>query len=137
MNKELFFPWKNMYSLKIHEIDEQHKVLVKFINELYVSVSKKQDTEKSREIITKMSEYALFHFATEEAYFKKVNYDKSEEHILQHQSFIKKVSEFKEISDKNHPLTFRLVQYLKIWLTDHILIEDKKYVALFKAMNIN
>jgi hemerythrin-like metal-binding protein len=126
-----FFPWRNEYSLKIQEIDEQHKMLVGFINELYEAVSDKNNDAKAREIVVKMQNYALIHFSTEEDYFRKFDYPEANLHIEEHQSFVKKISEFQEASDKNHPITFRLVQFLKEWLEHHIMKEDKKYAPLF------
>jgi hemerythrin-like metal-binding protein len=127
-----FYPWRAEYALEINEIDNQHKVLVDFINELYEAVVDKKADAKAKEIIVKMQNYALFHFETEEAYFKKFNYPETLQHISEHRSFVKKTGEFKEIADGNHPVTFRIVQFLKEWIGNHIQQVDKRYVSFLK-----
>ena len=128
MTVQTFYPWRDEYALGIEEVDNQHKILVELINELYGAVVDKNADEIAKEIIVKLQNYSLFHFKTEEDYFDMYNYYDKKEHVRSHQNFIARVGQFQEVAEKNRPVTFQIVLFLKDWLMKHILQEDKKYV---------
>ena len=132
MNTE-FFPCKDAYSVSVLEIDNQHKAITKMLNELYDSFLKKEHEKKLGEILTRLSEYAIYHFKTEEKYFLLFKYDKRATHLQEHYDFIEKIKAFRNEFDKNSSaLTYKLINFLREWLMNHILVIDKEYVTCFK-----
>lgn len=135
--KTEFFPWKEEYSVKVKEIDDQHKVLIKLLNKLYDAFMKKEHSTIIGDIIQELTDYASYHFGTEEKYFKRFNYKESEKHLSEHKSFTEKVNEFKKEYEKNKSaLTFTIINFLRDWLKNHILISDKKYSDFFAQNGI-
>ncbi len=131
--EKVFFSWKDSYSLKISEIDEQHKVLISIINDLYEAFVNKEHASKIDEIISRMADYASMHFGTEEEYFEKFGYKQAPEHITEHEKFIEKVYNFMyDYKNNKTALTYEVLTFLQKWLTNHILISDKKYSVLFQ-----
>ena len=69
------FVWNLQYSVHSDEIDDQHKRFFEIINELYDLLDKKPiELEPFLILITHLGDYAFYHFATEEGYFKIFNY---------------------------------------------------------------
>jgi hemerythrin len=133
MNKPTeFLPWLEEYNLGIELIDDQHKKLVDIINGLYESFYRKDSNAIMAKIFSEMEAYAQYHFATEENYFKITMYKFEVEHTRSHNAFRKKTKEFKAQFESGQPVSFRLINYLKKWLSNHILREDKLFVPILK-----
>ena len=130
---QTFFKWKEEYSVNIREIDNQHKVLVEMLNDLYMSFLRKEHEEKTGEIIGRLTDYAFMHFKLEERYFSLFNYVEREEHTLEHTKFVDKVVAFRDDFNKHKSaLTFQIINFLRDWLLNHIMVSDKKYTPCFR-----
>ncbi|OGJ60693.1 hypothetical protein A3A67_04735 [Candidatus Peribacteria bacterium RIFCSPLOWO2_01_FULL_51_18] len=135
------FVWNLQYSVHSDEIDDQHKRFFEIINELYDLLDKKPiELEPFLILITHLGDYAFYHFATEEGYFKIFNYAHAEEHILQHDIFRTKSTEFLErarYQKKNlEPLTEEVAEFAKTWLKHHILLEDVRYMPMLRKHGV-
>lgn len=127
--------WQDKYSVKVEEIDNQHKELVETIDKLFQILGIDKDEKKLLDIFLKLEKYAVDHFETEEKYFKKFKYDGAEEHIQEHESFKKKVLEIKDKylqNKKSGVISFELADFLEDWLLDHLVTMDQKYVECFQ-----
>ncbi len=127
MSKE-FITWSEIYSVNIEEIDKQHKQLIDIINKLFNAFSEGTAEAIIPEIIEELTDYTQSHFKTEEELFVKYNYPDTKKHKDEHSEFINKV----EIWTKNYNnnlsnIPYELMDYLKKWLLQHILKEDKAY----------
>ena len=60
--------WNDSFSVKVMEIDDQHKKLIRLINRLGDIDASKVNSETVSEIFTEMTQYTQFHFGTEEKY---------------------------------------------------------------------
>lgn len=94
MNIEII-PWSESFEIGIKEIDDQHKYLVKLINDCgnkYTSTLEESDIEN---IFVELLDYAKYHFSSEEYYWNTSYIDKARalEHHNQHESFIVELSE--------------------------------------------
>lgn len=131
--------WTPQYSVGVKVIDDQHKEFINTFNELYDALLKGEAEDKLSVTLKKLSDYAEFHFATEEKYFKDFDYVGAEEHILQHDDFRAQLAEFKKHffheSDLKK-LAEDLVELLDNWLVKHVVEMDQKYVSCFKEHNL-
>ena len=128
MSVQNFFPWKVSYETGIEQIDEQHKMLVKYINELYDAALKSETSDITKTILKKLNDYVETHFRDEEKLMSVAKYEKLEEHKAEHTAFENKIKEYNEDISKGFPVTFQLLNFLREWLLDHILVTDKQYV---------
>ncbi|MCL1837016.1 MAG: bacteriohemerythrin [Treponema sp.] len=121
--------WDNIYSVGFEPIDNQHKELVKIINELFDLCKKGDAVEDSAvlKMIDKATDYAGVHFADEMNFMRKAGYPKIKEHRQLHDDFIetllKSIQEYK--AGKAVPI--ELARFLKNWLFTHIAEQDKQY----------
>jgi hemerythrin len=124
--------WKDEYSVKVKEIDNQHRQLFEIINGLVECINKIPNEAMVEEIVSKLVEYKRVHFETEEKYFHQFNYEGTNAHEAQHREFNQKV---KEIQEKHQgsviTFAFELVDFLEDWLIYHLMNMDQKYVKCF------
>lgn len=84
-----------------------------------------------------MVNYTDYHFKTEEKFFDKHHYPETEKHKEIHQSFVDKTVELKEgLESGQMTVSYDIMNFLRQWLIDHILKEDKKFDAYFKEKQI-
>ncbi|MCX6793099.1 MAG: bacteriohemerythrin [Candidatus Falkowbacteria bacterium] len=126
--------WEEIYSVGVEELDNQHKRMFVVINELLEAINTNTPKDHLGNIIESLVKYKIFHFSTEEKYFKEFNYDGAEEHIKKHQEFNDKLTALKEkYSDYSIEFAFELVDFLEDWLINHLLVVDQKYKECFSS----
>jgi hemerythrin len=124
--------WNAQLRLGIEEIDNQHKKLIELINDQHIAMKERKAKEIMSDIIDGLTEYSIVHFSKEEKYFDEFKYVNSFSHKKEHQSFIKKINEFKSNFDKGKiMLSMEIMDYLKDWWTKHIQKIDAAYAPLF------
>jgi hemerythrin len=129
--------WNKSLSLDIAEIDAQHQQLVKLINDLHTAMIERKPRESLGEIIDGLIAYTKSHFATEEKYFIEFGYNESVAHKVLHKEFVNKVATFKkDFEGQKIMLSMEVMGFLKDWLIEHIMGQDRKYAPLFKSKGL-
>lgn len=125
-------PWTPALSVEIQEIDEQHKILVDMINELYDSMIEGRSIKANGEILERLIEYTKTHFVVEESVMRILGYADYDEHKKKHDAFVAKLIELQGMYDGgDHHIALELLDFMKDWLSEHILKTDKQYVPYF------
>ncbi|MDA8163495.1 MAG: bacteriohemerythrin [Desulfobacteraceae bacterium] len=120
--------WKEEYSVKIREIDEQHKKLVALINELNDAMSQGQAKAALENILGRLVSYAATHFANEERLMQTHGYPGFPEHKEKHEKMTAKVLSLQqEYRQGKMSLSIDVMSFLKNWLDKHILGTDMAY----------
>ena len=129
----MFFEWKDEYAFGIQIIDDQHKKFVETLNKLHDAIVSDQTKEMLSGIFWDLSEYAVFHFNTEEMYFEEFGYEGAEDHKKHHREFREKMIEFQnQYNEGKASISIDLMKFLEDWLTNHLRDVDAKYVQCFK-----
>jgi len=123
-----FYEWQANFSVGVNEMDEQHKKLIAILNQLHDSMKAGKAAKEIGLIIDEMVEYTKFHFAAEEKRMTEKNYIGLASQKAEHAAFVKKAQEFqKEVNSGKLAVSLDVLNFLKDWLTNHILITDMKY----------
>jgi len=124
--------WDDKFSVSNDTIDKEHKKLVQLINDLFDSMRGGKSREILSEILKELIDYTDYHFTDEERIMKEIGYTELPAHMKIHESFVKKVVDFqKDFESGNVYISLEIINFLKDWILDHILKEDKKYVSSF------
>lgn len=130
--------WDDTLKVNVEEIDKQHKNLINILNELYNSAQNNSDRATLKPIFESLVNYTVEHFASEEGFMERGGYPDLEEHKKEHIRLTEKVLEFKTEFDKgSQTISFELLDFLRKWLTFHILGTDKKYTRHLNSRGIN
>ncbi len=120
--------WRDSYSVGVEKFDEEHKLLVGLINELFEVVRDKKNVDSLQDAIAKLIEYTRMHFADEEEAMEEMAYPYLEEHREIHANLLQQVLEFQEeLRSEKEELRTDFYKFLREWLMNHILEEDMKY----------
>jgi hemerythrin-like metal-binding protein len=137
-SKQIRIEWNDKLSVGVDSIDNQHKILVKIINELFDSYFNHYDGTTSIRTMSKLMVYIHEHFKYEEELFDKYQWPQRNAHKNTHAILTKKVLDLKAQLDKDHDMenSLKLMELLKEWLAEHILVEDQKYAEFLRSKNI-
>jgi methyl-accepting chemotaxis protein/hemerythrin len=132
-----FMPWSAELELGVKMFDDQHKELVKLINRLYDAMKDNRGDEVLLSILDKLVEYTVYHFNTEEEMFAKYGYENQAQHIKIHTDLKNTALDLKQkILNGEAVIGFNVISFLENWVKNHILVEDRKYVELFKKKGL-
>ncbi len=120
--------WRDSYSVDFEELDEQHRMLVKLINEMFIIVRNNEIELPPIHQIDELIHYTQEHLNFEEDLLEKAGYKLLAHHKEVHRTLVNRVVELKEqIKNNTEEMTSELYSFLRNWLTDHILKEDMQY----------
>lgn len=124
--------WTPEMSVGVPELDEDHKGLIRIINQLGEAAGDGTRQAAVRQCLMGLMRYAETHFAREEQVMAACGFPKLEPHRGKHQDFITRIQEattrFDQDPDKMaQPIAEEMLDYLTKWLTRHIMVEDMSY----------
>lgn len=129
--------WSPKYRLGIKAVDDQHRSIVDLINRLHDSIKAGDAKRDMDEILRRMRDYALLHFAMEEKYMEEICYGGLEEHRAEHDVFRKKIPEFERSFHRGDlTVALEIMRLLMDWLLRHIQAVDRKYAPLFRERGL-
>ena len=128
--------WSDIFSVGVKEMDRQHQKLIGMINRLIEEQHVLTEPATIAELLTEMTSYAQDHFRDEEYLMAEYGYEKLASQKHSHQAFVDKTVEFMEASVGPNILSKALLEYLRTWLTGHILHEDMQYKAFFQQKGV-
>lgn len=114
-------------------MDQHHHNLVALINDFYLSVNRGLDSELRSTIFSRLREYADYHFKVEEALMAYHGYPESPAHIAEHRLFVNNVGRLEKTFAQDPLLAQQVLQYLKQWLEQHILVIDRQLAEHIKT----
>ncbi|MBN2803820.1 MAG: hemerythrin family protein [Deltaproteobacteria bacterium] len=127
MNK--LFEWSDDYCVGEKTIDSQHKYLFEKGNEIS-SISKDNVKRHIMDLYT----YVAKHFTYEEKHMKSIGFPYVAEHARIHESIIEDLAKKSEAFDPTWENIIDFQVFILTWISDHIMIEDKKYFDYSKKL---
>lgn len=126
--------WEDKYSLGVESIDEQHKELFRIANRIYELLKNEMILDKYdhiMEIIDELKNYTVDHFKDEEEYMKSIGYKKFLSHKVAHTDFLDKMEniDVNKIDNGHNEYLLSILDFVCLWLIEHIMKEDKLIVA--------
>jgi hemerythrin len=129
--------WNNTLSVGIKQIDEQHQLIVKLINNLNEAMKDGKGKDVLGRILKGLADYTISHFKVEEDYFDRFSYPDRLAHKKAHSEFVTKVDNFKKSLENGQlALSVQVMTFLSDWLFQHIQGVDRKYSNFFAAQGL-
>ena len=124
--------WTSDLNTGIQVIDEQHKQLVAYINQLY-DAKKTKERSQIAHVIDGVVDYTMSHFAFEEAMLEDVGYEFLRPHKKVHELFIRRVDDLRKRFNAGEDVSDELHDLLSRWLLNHIRHDDAAYVQAVRG----
>lgn len=127
-----FLTFSKKYHTGIAFIDEEHKQLFDIIGEAYRLIEDQflhDKYDKIMEILDKLKQYTEIHFQDEEAYMERIHYSGLDAQRRAHAAFVERLVEvtytdLDKIDENQEEYLYELMDFLLVWLTNHILKMD-------------
>lgn len=112
----------------VDEIDAEHKKLFELISNVDKALKGNENAiENAVLLINELKQYAVNHFAHEEAYMEKINDPELNRQKKEHATFVEKINtyNFSDVTEESaKEIVLELLEYLSRWLMGHILGSD-------------
>ena len=134
-----FVRWSDSYAMGIKVIDEQHKGLLDFVNELFAHSTGNVEKERAwfKDVIQQAVDYINAHFSTEERFMKATFYPGYAEHKKAHDEFTHTViNAVKDFESGRRLVLEKFAYFLRDWILTHVAVMDKQYTNYFRKIAI-
>lgn len=130
------FKWKETYKIKHDQIDQEHQKLFEIALST-LDTPKKEKKKHIRNVLLELTSYMKEHFQNEEQYMYYIEFPDSENHKKLHEDIIVKMNEFIKTLPQLSIEQFerKLIEYMDIWLINHIVAEDHKIICFMETKN--
>jgi hemerythrin len=121
--------WGPLMEIGVPKIDEQHRELVRRINDLGQAMKRGKGGETVVDLLAFLSSYVDEHFGTEEGFMRKFKYPGIQEHRVYHEVFRKEFAGKVEAYNADpgaRSTTLDIHGWMMSWLMNHILNVDMK-----------
>jgi len=129
--------WSNTYSMGVKLIDDQHKGLLDFVNDVFNHASGNEREERAYFglVIQQAVQYIKEHFQAEEKLMIGTKFPGYAEHKKVHDEFtLTVVKSVKDFEAGKRLVLEKFAYFLKDWVLSHIAIMDKQYADYFRKI---
>jgi len=124
------FIWKDSFGIGVDEIDNQHKTLLKHLNQCL----QRGETADINPLLKDLRIYVDTHFATEEKLMRSINFPDFDLHQKQHQLLTEEVAKLeREMASGGKNIKNSMLSLLIEWYVRHILEYDKRIGAYVQS----
>ncbi len=127
--------WQAMFEVGVPSIDMQHRKLVGMINQLEDALTSGKGlvNEEIGAVLIQLVEYTQYHFAEEEQVQRDIGYSELTVHIESHKQLLAQVKVILLKIKKGGSINvFEMMNFLRDWLVNHIIREDRKIGIEYK-----
>jgi len=126
-NQTAMFDWSAAYAVGNDLIDTEHQKLFKYAADLHTAMLERRGTNVVADLLDKLAEYTVTHFAHEEALMRETHYPDRENHFKMHRALLDRVGALqRDAADGRSVVTMQLMDFLKNWLSHHIGKQDQR-----------
>jgi hemerythrin len=130
--------WSEKYSVGVKTLDSQHTVLFDILNDLHAAMMKGEAQSMTGPLLRKLVKYTHEHFSAEEKMLEAAKYPRLTEHRAKHQDLIKQVEDYSARFEWGEiTLNMHLMEFLRDWLSNHILKVDHEYAPWLKEHGVH
>jgi hemerythrin-like metal-binding protein len=124
--------WQPVYSVNIGIIDRHHMQLFELVGQLHDALRLQKDRTVLDSILNELINRTQAHFTSEEVLMETFGFSGRRQHKIEHDWLIGIVLEFQNLHVSGQAeLTVDLMEFMNVWLANHILGMDQRYRKFF------
>ncbi|MBF0178429.1 MAG: hemerythrin family protein [Magnetococcales bacterium] len=125
--------WTDALSVGLAEIDNDHKKLVEMLNALIVASRDGSERIRIGKILDELISYTSWHFRHEERLMQTYRFKGFMAHKNEHAGLIEQAASLQKAFHANQAeITLEVLEFLRNWLTHHILETDLELGTFLK-----
>lgn len=128
--------WSNDYILGVDIIDQQHRQLFAYFEQVDQAISE-QNSSNITIIVNGLVNYAISHNTFEESLMEKANYPLLSAHHKIHETFKERATKYLDrlqAGEDPFKVAEQVKIYIGLWLISHVKQEDRDYVPYVKKI---
>ncbi|MFC1673313.1 bacteriohemerythrin [Pseudomonadota bacterium] len=120
--------WSADLLIGIEDIDQEHQGLIACLGDLVAACDADESAEVQGKLLEQLRQRTREHFVHEEDEMSKLGYPEFEAHQAIHGELISELDDIVEAfaDTGSQGLSAETLQYLEDWLSQHIVMEDRK-----------
>jgi hemerythrin len=131
------FTWSDKMSVGIGKIDKEHQGLFALMNQLHEGMLGGRGKDVLGSVLGNLMQYTKSHFGNEESLLRLHGYPQLAEHLRYHEVFRKKVGDLEtQFKAGTAALSVSTLEFLRDWLTKHILGIDAQYKTFLASKGV-
>lgn len=116
------------FDVLVPKMNEQHEKLVAIMNRLYERADAKAPKAELNTIIVELKDWTVKHFREEEQMLQSINFPQFARHKSIHDKLLEDFTRhYNDFSKGPGQLSPAFFEFLRLWLTSHIMHIDRKY----------
>ena len=119
----------------IQEIDEQHETLFNILEKLQGVVEGGDNWSVVYFALSELVQFARTHFVLEEALMRLHGYPELDQHIAEHRAFSARLAQL-EAQAVRQDVSLHIIEFIQLWLVNHIGGSDQSYVPCLRSMPV-
>jgi len=128
-----FMEWSKEYELGIPQMDEQHKMWLKYLNTFYENLSSETMQDNLKKLLYQVLDYTEYHFKQEEQFLSQLGYPALSEQKELHKGIQNTLQQYySKCLEGRLIISSSVTSEMKKWLNEHILVEDRKYADYYQ-----
>lgn len=130
--------WSSKYSVGVEALDNQHKALMKVLNELHAASMRGKVQEVASPLLRQIVSLACEHFAAEERLMESTGFPGLAGHRAKHRELTGRVAEFVSRHEKGDTtMRTQLLYFMRDWLSKHMQNEDNEYAPWLSGHGVH
>ncbi len=129
--------WRHRMSVGQPVIDDDHKHLIKLLNELDEALMARVFVPaRAAKVLMRLLEYTQEHFAREERIMQVAHYPDIEDHIRQHRDGVRAIAELSDAfgQEPSRRSAEKIYKFTAEWLVNHIILQDTQLTPFVKGV---
>ena len=131
------FDWDPLLELHIPSIDKQHQhffAINRYIEQLLLIHCAGVTEKQLLNLLYELRDYVTYHFYEEEKIMAEIQFPEIENHIAQHQTFLKYINgiDYTKLCENPYEELTRMREKMVAWCFSHIVQEDQKLKMYYK-----
>lgn len=133
-----FLTWSDeKFSIKVTEVDDQHKHLVSLLNRMHEIVVEGAERTALGQVLNELIDYTVYHFRTEEVLFKEHNFPLLNAHKREHDALTKQVLELQaQFEEGSATISYEVLDFLHDWLVTHMAGSDRAFLYFLETSEL-
>jgi hemerythrin-like metal-binding protein len=124
-------------SVGVGKIDKEHQGLFDLMNQLHDGMLSGRGKDVLGPVLGNLMQYTKVHFGNEETLLRLHSYPQLADHMKYHEVFRKKVGDLDtQFKSGTAALSVSTLEFLRDWLSKHILGVDAQYKAFLAAKGV-
>jgi hemerythrin-like metal-binding protein len=129
--------WSSKYSVGVEALDNQHKAMMKALNELHAASMRGEAQKIAGPLLHQLVALASNHFSAEERLMESIKFPGLAVHRAKHKELARMIAEFVAGHERGDSAIYaRLLYFVRDWQTMHMQTEDQEYVRWLNSYRV-